>query len=131
MKKIEIIVQSFQNTLNDFVNAVKNIEEHKNIKTKNKIIFNSIDELNSLLTPKKIKLLEILKKENIESITELSKKLNRNYKNVYEDVMFLKEIGLIKLQKKGRTLKPTVLFDEIDIKIPLVKEKVAWKIYRK
>ncbi len=125
MKKVEIIIQPLKNTLSDFINAVKSVEKNKRTKHKNRIVFNSVDELNSLLTAKRIKLLEILNKEDIKSILELSQKLNRNYKNVYQDVIFLEKIGLIKLQKEGRSLKPIVLFDEIDIKISLVKEKVA------
>ena len=125
MKKVEIVIQPLKNTLSDFINAVKSVEKNKRTKHKNRIVFNSVDELNSLLTAKRIKLLEILRREDIKSILELSQRLNRNYKNVYRDVIFLEKIGLIKLQKKGRSLKPIVLFDEIDIKIPLVNEKVA------
>jgi predicted transcriptional regulator len=67
-----------------------------------RVFFESIDAANRLLTPKRVELLIVLHEEGPMNTHELSKRLERDYKNVRQDVLALSEVGLV--TKKGRAL---------------------------
>ena len=58
------------------------------------------------LTPARWKLLERLRQAGPSSIYELSRKLERDYKNVHTDVTRLADIGLIERAADGRVSVP-------------------------
>lgn len=63
-------------------------------------------EVFDFLSPRRAELLEYLGNNEVSSIRELSNKLKRNYKNVYDDLKALSKYELVELQEKGRALKP-------------------------
>jgi len=119
MRKIEIRVESLQDGLNKFIDTFNKIKEGKKIKKEKYISVSSIEELNKLLSPQRLKLLNFLRSNKVSSIKELSNKLNRDYKNVYSDLKLFEGIGLVRLKRNKRQIVPEILYDEIDIKIPL------------
>ena len=80
-------------------------------------------ELLGALTPLRVELLEMLRKERAPiSVTNISKKMRRDYKNVYDDLKILVAGGLVDRVKKGREVlmssrirKITVAFEDGDI----------------
>ena len=52
-----------------------------------------------------------------QSIAGLARSLKRDFKNVYADVMFLGDLGLIELKEEGKrkTLIPTARFAGIEV----------------
>jgi predicted transcriptional regulator len=93
-----------------------NIEEliSKSPIPKENEVFISIQKL-----PKVIKLFSILEKiEKLKprSIRDLAEKTGRDFRAVYTDVMSLHDLGLIELENEGRSRKPVVLYDKIEIK---------------
>ena len=67
-----------------------------------RVYFESIDAANRILTPKRVELLQRLHDDGPLNTHELAKLLERDYKNVRQDVLFLEEIGLV--TRKGRDL---------------------------
>ncbi len=66
------------------------------------------------LTPKRVELLNQLATMRVESINELAHKVRRDVKNVYRDLMALKELGLLVLKRRGkRNVVPETLVEEI------------------
>ncbi len=65
------------------------------------------------LTPKRLELLYILSSMKVESINDLARKVHRNVKNVHRDLQALRRLGLISLKKKGRSIIPEVMVEEI------------------
>ncbi len=76
----------------------------------------SLDSLKEILTKERLKILIVLGKEEFESISNLARYLNRNIKNVYQDLTILQKNGLIRLQRKGRSVTPRLLIDQITLK---------------
>ncbi len=58
-----------------------------------------------------------MRKKKPASIRKLAKIFGRDYKNVYEDVIFLEKTGFLKLERKGKRLVPVVDYDEIEVKV--------------
>lgn len=68
----------------------------------------------ALLTPKRIQLLYQLAALRVESINDLTQKIRRNVKNVYQDLQVLNKFGFVKLNKRrGRAIIPETLVKEI------------------
>lgn len=79
-------------------------------------VINSSPKALASLTPKRVELLSFIKENEVESITELSNKINRDYKNVYDDLRALSSNGIILLEKNGKKQKPVVKAEIIEIK---------------
>ncbi len=121
MKVLEIRVESLEDSLNRFKEVFNQIVSNKNVKQEEYIAFSSVEEISKVLTPKRLQLLRFIKDNKPYSIREIAKQLNRDYKNVYTDLKLLKELGIIELKEKNGSLVPVVLYDEIDIKVPIAK----------
>ncbi len=71
-------------------------------------------------TDKRLEVLRVIKKERPSSVYELAKILNRDAKNVTQDLEYLKDIGLVEIkrtrEKKERTI-PEVKYDRIVLEI--------------
>jgi len=66
------------------------------------------------LTQKRIELLNHLANTRVESINELAHKIKRDIKNVYDDLIALKKLGLVSLKQRGkRNVIPETLVEEI------------------
>ncbi len=79
--------------------------------------FEDYAQFAAVLTPKRIELLRVLKKEPLISIRALSKRLDRDYKNVHTDVSELIDVDLIQQDEEGLLFAP---FDVIDAHVRLV-----------
>lgn len=71
----------------------------------------------SLLTPKRMELLEYLKTKHPKSILELASGLKRNYKNVYDDLVLLEEYGIVERSGNGKRRVPLCKVAEIVVKL--------------
>jgi len=69
------------------------------------------------LTPRRMDLLDYLKNHEVESITRLSEALKRNYKNVYDDLRALEEIGMIIMVRRKNKKVPRLNMTEMRIAV--------------
>lgn len=72
----------------------------------------SEDEI-SKLTPRRIELMDQISRHRADSINELATTINRDVKNVYNDLKTLESLGFVRLEKEGRRLVPDLLVKEI------------------
>jgi len=74
-----------------------------------------------VLTEKRLEILEYLKQNEVESVRELSRELDRDIKNVSDDLGVLWENALIDYEEDGRKKKPYLASKNIFIK-PVLEE---------
>lgn len=79
------------------------------------ISFPNYETLGKAITGTRIELLNVIRVKKPRSIQELARLVKRDFKNVYMDVKFLKEFGLIELKEKGarRSSIPEAKFEEL------------------
>ena len=77
-----------------------------------KLHFASYRQLHATLTEKRMALLEYVAVNEVPSIRQLAAQLARDYRNVYDDVQRLVQLGLIEIQADLLY----VPYDEIDIR---------------
>jgi len=73
------------------------------------------EELFTYLTPRRMELLEYLSANPLNSIKDLAEILDRDYKNVYDDVLALEKFGLIEFIKEGKNKSPVTKVEKISI----------------
>jgi predicted transcriptional regulator len=77
-----------------------------------------------LLTPNRLALLRAVRSRRPGSIYELAKLVNRDLKNVHDDLRLLARYGLVRMANgkgsgKRRVRVPQALFDQIELKIAI------------
>ena len=88
---------------------IKETEVHLN--------FEDLRMLLSILTPRRLEILQTLRQKSLSSVRALSKNLERDYKNVHADVKALENVGLLERTEKGTLRVP---WDIIDAHLKLV-----------
>ena len=94
-KKIQVSVGSVAQALDRFEHVWQQAEKGQMPAAQVRLDFESLPTLLKHLTPARWTLLETLKRAGPLSINELTRRLNRHYKNVHTDVTRLLGLGLI------------------------------------
>ena len=81
-----------------------------------RVYFHDLKTFLRYMTPKRFELIERLHNSEALSIRALAKMLGRHYKNVFEDVKMLEQVGLLERTGDGLYIVP---WDEINTTIKL------------
>ena len=124
VKNVTIGIKSIEEVLNKAKDVMERLERGEKVKkSKPGIYFENLDVMRKAITHERLKILKVIKEKHPSSIYELAKLLNRNLKNVSDDVHYLAELGLIELEKgksNGREkTTPIVGYDKILLEIPV------------
>ncbi len=122
IRKVKVGIKDLQTALNEFVEMGKKIDSGKLAKQEKGVYFTSVEAFRKAITPKRLALLKAIKRENPSSIRQLSKIAERDVKNVSTDIKFLKQVGLVDIQKNDKTareIKPSVNYDKILFEIAI------------
>ena len=123
MKTFEIRVKSVKDVLDDFERTFEALRSGKPALRREGVFFTSLEAARNLLTPERLKLIALIRKEKPSSIYELAKMAGRDLKNVHEDVRLLERHGILQTdldETDARTRRvPDVPYDEIKVTIRL------------
>jgi predicted transcriptional regulator len=81
-----------------------------------RVYFESAEVLSRVITRQRHNLMKVLHANGPLTIRALAALLERDYKNVYEDVKILEESGLIERDSKNHVLAP---YEKLTIELPL------------
>ena len=79
----------------------------------------SEERLNEVLSPKRVELVRATRREEPSSMRELARIVERDIRQVSDDVNELASLGLIELIEEGSAKRPVVPYDELDVRIPV------------
>jgi len=116
MKHAKIIIRSVDSIKKDWKAALKG--KKKGIRQNEEIIFTGIETIAKVFSKTRMEILRAIILEKPNSIYELAKIVDRDFKNVHSDVKLLSEIGLVDLQetKDARNgLRPVAKFSGIEL----------------
>jgi predicted transcriptional regulator len=122
VKKIDIGIKGLTESLKDFSEAWKKISSGKKVRKEEGIYFDSIDTMRAVLTNNRLLILKTIRERKPGSVYELAKMLNRDLKNVNQDLKMLSEVGLVTLEKTEADKKrvvPHVDYAKILLEIPV------------
>ena len=95
----------------------------KKTKGKDNYDFSGISSLRQLLTNEKARILNVIKNQKPASLYDLSKKLDRSFKSVHDDIQLLRRFGFVDIveeKTKNRIKhKPIIVSETITINIKI------------
>ena len=114
LKKVKIRVEPLEETNARWVAALRGKAKF----TSNEIIItvSSWEILGKILSPPRLQILSVIPNLKPKSISALAKAMKKDFKNVYTDVKFLADLGLLDLREEGtrKTLVPIAKFAGIE-----------------
>jgi len=116
-RRIKII--PLDESLKETKEVMETLAEGKSVEPSSYVAFEDLDLVTKVLTKERMALLKAIRQHNPSSIRELARLLGRNYKNVHSDVMLLSEYGILDLQKEGKSRKPYLGYEELEIAVPI------------
>ncbi|MFI5399027.1 MAG: hypothetical protein ACHQ9S_26145 [Candidatus Binatia bacterium] len=113
LKRVRIAVEPLSQTHERWKKALKG----KSVSKGSVITVASWNVVGKVLSPPRLEILARIPALQPKSIAALARSLKRDFKNVYADVTFLADLGLIELKAEGRrkTLIPIVRFSGIEV----------------
>lgn len=123
-KTLTIQIKSAGETLEGLREAFKAVEIGRRVTRREGVYFISIEAARNLLTPSRLALLRAVRSGRPGSIYELAKMVNRDLKNVQDDLRILGTYGLVRMTHATRSGKrrvrvPQAVFDQIELKIAI------------
>lgn len=116
LKKAKIVIRSLSDIKKEWKTALKG--QTKSVQKNDEIIFANLETASKVMSRARIEILQSIIKFKPQSIYELAKILEKDFKNVYTDVKFLCDVGLIELQETEDArngLRPVARFSGIEL----------------
>lgn len=113
IKKVKIGIKDIKSSLDDFIDTAEAVKKGEKVKKESGVYFTSFEAFRKALTPKRLELIHAIKSEKPLSIHQLARFLNRNIKNVSEDVKYLSQLGLIEKKETEKEVSPYIKYDKI------------------
>jgi predicted transcriptional regulator len=83
--------------------------------------FQDASRLQRVLTPRRLELVESLMNEPGESIRGLAERLNRDVRQVHDDLQILNEYRIVHFREEDGAKKPHVPYETVKIEVELTK----------
>lgn len=113
-----VTVKSSGEFHDDITDRIDALERDEAVDATPTLSFTSYDDLMATLTPRVLDLIEAIRQEEPASINESARVVDRDVKNVHEELSRLAQLGIIFFEEDGQSKRPVVWFDELIINIP-------------
>lgn len=115
IKKVIVEIKPLKESLKDFAEVFGKVKRGEKVIQRRGISFSNVDSFRKFFSRRRMELISVIRHRKPRSIYQLAKMLNREYKNVYDDVNLLEELGLI--SKENHNVE--VDFNKLSIEISI------------
>lgn len=81
--------------------------------------FEDPERIRQILTEKRMELMKSIMDDSPESISALAEKLDRGISEVHHDLKILEQNKIVFFEKKGRSKKPVIPYEDIEVNYSL------------
>ena len=117
-----VTVKSSSEFHDDVTDGIEAVERGDAVDSSPTLSFTSYDDLMETLTPRVLDLIEATRRDGPASINETARVVDRDVKNVHEELGRLARLGIIFFEENGQSKRPVVWFDELLINLPFDPE---------
>ncbi|GGI95441.1 hypothetical protein GCM10008995_01900 [Halobellus salinus] len=117
-----VTVKSSDEFHDDVTDGIETLKQGDAVESPLTLSFTSYDDLLGTLTPRVLDLIEAIRREEPASINETARVVDRDVKNVHEELSQLAQLGIIFFEEDGQRKRPVVWFDELVINLPFGPE---------
>jgi predicted transcriptional regulator len=120
-RPLKIEIKTLDEEIEETASLLTRAEQGKSTKLERKLVFRSIEDLRSVLTPGRLRLIHLIYHKKPESVYELAQLARRDRKAIITDLDILQTLGLVHLTEEsseGRKRSiPQVDYSRIDISV--------------
>ena len=113
-----VTVRSSSEFHEDVTEGIEALKRGESVDSTPTLSFTNYDDLMDTLPPRVLDLIEAIRREEPSSINEAARVVERDVKNVYEELTHLAQLGVIFFEEDGQSKAPIVWFDELVINLP-------------
>ncbi|MFC6615105.1 hypothetical protein ACFQAS_09105 [Halopenitus salinus] len=117
-----VTVKSSDQFHDDVTDGIEALKRDGAVDSPPTLSFTSYDDLMGTLTPRVLDLIEAVRREEPSSINETARVVDRDVKNVHEELTRLAQLGIVLFEEEGQRKRPIVWFDELVITLPFDPE---------
>ena len=117
VKKIFVGVRPLDDALMEAGETFEQLKKGKAGKRKSAIYFTSLKEMRRVLTERRLEILKTIRDRKPSSVYELAKTVDRDLKNVLQDLSYLEELGIVRITETGVKKIPHFDYDRISIEV--------------
>jgi predicted transcriptional regulator len=125
MKTVSFSIRPLSEVMDNFTETFEAVRSARKVPRgeREEVGFTSIEAARNFLTRERLALLRTIRTRHPRSLYELAKLVDRDFKNVQEDIRLLERHGLVRIVKESRGQRkvkvPRVPFEEIALRIAL------------
>jgi predicted transcriptional regulator len=119
VKKIHIEIKPLDSALQEAAESFEKISQGKRVKKKTALYFSNIRDLRKVLTERRLELLKTIKDKKPSSVYELARMVDRDLKNVLQDVGCLHDLDMVEITETGEKKIPTVDYDVLSLEVAI------------
>jgi predicted transcriptional regulator len=86
------------------------------------VVLQREEDLTELLRSRNLTLLRTISREEPASIRETARMVDRDVRQVHDDLTRLAELNLLRFEPNGSAKRPIVWYDDIDIELPIAHD---------
>jgi predicted transcriptional regulator len=98
--------------------AIEALDRGESVEQPDGVIFPNTTMLTQTFTERTLALLRVIADTAPESIRETARRVDRDVKNVHEELARLETMGVIHFAEEGRSKRPVFPYDELVITVP-------------
>ena len=99
---------------------LERIEEGESVEDKYTLSLSNLRELDRVFSEKNMELIQVIAKNEPESIREAARLVERDVREVHRNLKELEKLNVVEFEQHGRSKKPVVWYDEIDVHVDLL-----------
>jgi predicted transcriptional regulator len=101
------------------------MEGGEDVEERHVLVLDDEKELHRLVSPANLELLRTIREHRPESMRATAALVERDFKDVHRNLTELAALNVIDLESDGRSKRPVVRFDEIDVELSLGSESTG------
>ena len=121
-KQVLVVTVGDEDIYEKGLEAIRRMEEGEKIDEPAVLSFADEEQLAEVFNVHTYSLLRVIREEEPESIRETARLVERDVKNVHQELTRLEVLGVIRFEEEGRSKKPVFPYDDLLIR-PFVDER--------
>lgn len=120
-----VTVASPEETYRQSHDAVERLARGEDVDEPDRFNFSSADRLFETFNPRTMELLRVIDDQEPSSIRETARLVDRDKKNVHDELTRLYRLGVIRFEQDGQAKRPVVPYEEIVISLPFGRDEAT------